>query len=98
VDRQPRYFDATIWTSLAEWTARHAQKGDKVVINGRLHWSEYQTTDGHVRQVIDVNANSLIHIPRRDPVERPADAADAANAAEDTPPTVTARTSRSDSP
>src|SRR5215218_8189257 len=39
--------------------ARHVQKGDKVVINGRLHRSEYQTTDGLVRQAVDINANSL---------------------------------------
>jgi single-strand DNA-binding protein len=74
----PQYFNVTIWTSLTEWTARHVHKGDKVVINGRLHWSEYETTDGQVRQVVDINANSLIHIPRRHPVERAADAADAA--------------------
>jgi single stranded DNA-binding protein len=49
----PQYFNATLWTSLAEWTARNVQKGEKVVINGRLHWSEYQTADEQVRQTVD---------------------------------------------
>jgi single-strand DNA-binding protein len=72
----PQYFDVTIWTNLAEWTARHVTKGDKVVINGRLRWNEYQANDGQTRQAVDINANSLIHVGRREAIQASDDSRD----------------------
>src|SRR3954470_1827683 len=33
---RPAYFDVTIWSGLGEWIARNVNKGDKVVVAGRL--------------------------------------------------------------
>jgi single-strand DNA-binding protein len=60
----PQFFDVTIWAGIGEWAAGHLAKGDKVVIAGRLRWREYDNADGDKRQAIDINADSIVPVPR----------------------------------
>ena len=36
------YFDVTIWSGLGEWMGRNLNKGQKVVVSGRLRWREWE--------------------------------------------------------
>jgi single-strand DNA-binding protein len=60
---RPGYYDITIWKGLGEWVASNVHKGDQIVVEGRLHWREWET-DGQKRQAIDITANSIIPVPR----------------------------------
>lgn len=58
------YFDVTVWGGLGEWIATNINKGEKVVVGGRLRWREWETSDGDKRQAVDITADSVIPIPR----------------------------------
>jgi single-strand DNA-binding protein len=62
---RPQFFNVTIWAGVGEWAALHLAKGDKVVLAGRLKWSEWDATDGK-RQAIEIQADSIVptHPPR----------------------------------
>jgi len=53
--------------AIGEWAATHLAKGDKVIIAGRLRWNEYQDSDGVKHQLVDISAERVIPVPRRDP-------------------------------
>ncbi len=69
-----QYFDVTIWGGLGEWIAKNVSSGDKVVVAGRLRWREWETEDGNKRQAVDITADSIIPIGRRNATKAPADA------------------------
>ena len=58
-----QYFDVTIWKGMGEYVARELNKGDKVVIAGRLKWREYEV-DGSKRQAVDITADSVVPVPK----------------------------------
>ena len=59
----PGFYDVTVWSGMGEYVARELKKGDKVVIAGRLQWRQYEV-DGAKRQAIDINATSVVPVPR----------------------------------
>jgi len=61
----PAYFDVTIWSGLGEYLANNLAKGQKVVVNGRLKWREYES-NGDKRQAVDITADSVVPVPRSD--------------------------------
>jgi len=68
-----QYFDVTIWGGLGEWVAGNIASGDKVVVAGRLRWREWGE-DGAKRQAVDITADSIIPVGRRNAAKAPADA------------------------
>ena len=62
---RPQFFNVTMWAGIGEWVAEHLAKGDKIVLAGRLKWSEWDTTDGK-RQAIEIHADSIVPITLRD--------------------------------
>ena len=68
-----QYFDVTIWGGLGEWVASNVASGDKVVVAGRLRWREWGE-DGAKRQAVDITADSIIPVGRRNAAKTPADA------------------------
>jgi single-stranded DNA-binding protein len=62
---QRNWPNVTIWAGIGEWVAEHLAKGDKIVLTGRLKWSEWDTTDGK-RQAIEIHADSIVPITLRD--------------------------------
>jgi single-stranded DNA-binding protein len=45
--------------------AEHLAKGDRIVLAGRLKWSQWDATDGK-RQAIEIHADSIVPITLRD--------------------------------
>ena len=72
---RPAYFDVTVWSGLGEWIARNVNKGDKVVVAGRLRWREWETDKGDKRQAVDITADSVIPVNRTDGADAPAEMA-----------------------
>jgi single-strand DNA-binding protein len=62
---RPQFFTVTIWAGVGEWAAANLVKGDKVVLDGRLMWSEWDASDGK-RQAIEIQADSVVPITLRD--------------------------------
>lgn len=55
----PNYVDCTIFGKRAESLADILQKGMKVAISGKLHWSSWTAKDGSKRSRLDVIANDV---------------------------------------
>jgi single-strand DNA-binding protein len=60
---RPQYFDVTVWSGLGEYIAKNLTKGEKVVVQGRLKWREFEV-DGNKRQAVDITADTVIPVPR----------------------------------
>jgi single-strand DNA-binding protein len=58
---RPQFFNVTIWAGIGQWIADNLAKGDKVVLAGRLKWSEWDADDGR-RQAIEIHADSIVPI------------------------------------
>ena len=58
---RPQFFNVTIWAGIGQWIADNLAKGDKVVLSGRLKWSEWDADDGR-RQAIEIHADSIVPI------------------------------------
>jgi single-strand DNA-binding protein len=63
---RPQYFDVTVWGGIGDWVGGHLNKGDKVVVAGRLKWREWETEGGSKRQAVDITADSVVPAPRGD--------------------------------
>lgn len=61
---RPNYFDVTVWSGQGEWVARNLQKGDRVVVQGRLRWREWEGEHGK-RQTVDITADNVIPMSDR---------------------------------
>lgn len=53
------FFNVTAWRDLAENLAESVQKGDRVVIEGRMKFSEYEDRDGNARSGLEVIADDV---------------------------------------
>lgn len=58
-DSDPAFYDVTCWGQLAENTAEHLQRGDRVVAEGRWTETEWTDKDGVVRTKIVLTARDL---------------------------------------
>ncbi len=64
---QPQYVDVTVFGRLAEVMAGALDKGDQVVVTGRLAWREWQAQDGSTRQAHEIVAQAVQRVsPRKD--------------------------------
>jgi single-strand DNA-binding protein len=67
VDERPNFFDVTVFGASGDACARFLTKGRAVAVDGRLEWSEWQTSEGETRQAVGVIAESLQFLgPRPD--------------------------------
>ena len=55
----PNYIDCTMFGNRAESVSRYLAKGSKVAIQGRLHWSQWET-NGQKRSKVDVIVNEIV--------------------------------------
>lgn len=59
VDR-PHYFDVIAWDALAATCVQYLRRGRAVAIDGRLSWSEYESSDGTgTRQRVEIVADRV---------------------------------------
>ncbi|HEV3071068.1 MAG TPA: single-stranded DNA-binding protein [Solirubrobacteraceae bacterium] len=45
-EERPNYFDISVFGAQGENVDRYLRKGSRVVVDGRLEWSEWETSDG----------------------------------------------------
>lgn len=55
----PNFIDCTMFGARAERVSRFLDKGSKVAVEGKLHYSQWETKDGQKRSKIDVIVDEL---------------------------------------
>ncbi len=58
-EERPGYFDVSVFGAQGENVDRYLRKGSRVAVDGRLEWSEWQTSDQQKRQAVNIVANSI---------------------------------------
>ena len=58
-DEEAMFFDVTCWQSLAENVAESIGRGDRVVVSGRLNFSNWETDAGEKRSKVDITAEEV---------------------------------------
>lgn len=59
MEEQVSFFDITAWGSLGENTATSLNKGNRVIVTGRLQQRSYETQAGDKRSVVEVVADEI---------------------------------------
>lgn len=59
MEEQVSFFDVTAWGSLGENVAASLNKGNRVVVTGRLQQRSYETQNGEKRSVVEVVADEV---------------------------------------
>jgi single-strand DNA-binding protein len=50
--RDSSFFDVTVWGDLAEHVAASLEKGDRVIVNGKLEQQKWETKEGDKRSKV----------------------------------------------
>jgi single-strand DNA-binding protein len=58
-EEEVSFFDVTAWQKLAENVAETCDKGDRVVITGRLEQRSWETQDGDKRSKVEIVADDV---------------------------------------
>lgn len=53
------FFSGTCWRELAENVAESLQKGDRVVVTGRMEQRSWETPEGERRSVVEVSVDDI---------------------------------------
>ena len=53
------FFDVTAWKDLAENVAQSLEKGDRVIVDGRLQFRSWETKDGEKRSKVEIVADEV---------------------------------------
>src|SRR4030043_994921 len=56
---ETNFFDIAAWNRLGENCAESLQKGDRVIVAGRLNWRSWESADGVTRTKVDIVADSV---------------------------------------
>jgi len=60
------FINAVAWAKMAERLSQTVHKGSAVLVEGRLQSRSWETQDGQKRSTIEVNAQSIQNLDRRD--------------------------------
>jgi len=81
--READFLTVVAWRQAADFCNRYLTKGRKVAVEGSLQTRSYDAQDGSKRYVVEIIADSVETLDKRQEGEqRPADAPKAANAGE----------------
>jgi single-strand DNA-binding protein len=58
-EKETDFIQIVAWRGTGEFAAKHFQKGDMAVIDGRLQMRKYQDRDGNKRIAAEVNAEHI---------------------------------------
>lgn len=58
-DRESDFFNVTAWRGTADFAAQYFQKGDPIVVSGRLQSRSYEDKDGNKRTAYDIVAENI---------------------------------------
>jgi single-strand DNA-binding protein len=60
------WFRVSVWGDRAERSAENLRKGSRVFVDGRFRTREYETNDGRKGMSLDVSADNVISLDRRE--------------------------------
>jgi len=60
------YFNVIVWRNQAEKCAEYLSKGRQVAITGRLQSRSWETNDGQKRSIVEVVADRVVFLGRRE--------------------------------
>jgi single-strand DNA-binding protein len=60
------WFRVSVWGDRAERSAENLRKGSRVFVDGRFRTREYETNDGRKGMSLDVTADNVIGLDRRE--------------------------------
>lgn len=55
----PNFFDVTVFGQRGESLSRFLSKGSKVTIEGKLRWSQWETSEGDKRSKVEIIADDI---------------------------------------
>lgn len=55
-EERPNFFDVSVFGAPGENVDRYLRKGSRVALDGRLEWSEWETSDQQKRQAVSIIA------------------------------------------
>ena len=55
----PNFFDVVVWGARGESLSRFLTKGTKVVVSGRLRWSQWENAQGEKRSKVEIVADDV---------------------------------------
>jgi len=75
---RPNYFDVSVFGAQGETIDRYLRKGSRVVVDGRLEWREWETSEQNRRQTVKVVAEwvQFLDTPNGDGAARGGDLAE----------------------
>ncbi|MCW2981840.1 MAG: single-strand binding protein [Solirubrobacterales bacterium] len=65
---KPNFFTVVTFGKQAENDAKYLKKGRRILVEGRLDWSEYEK-DGDKRQAVQIIANRVKYLPSKASIE-----------------------------
>ncbi|MEO5918325.1 MAG: single-stranded DNA-binding protein [Candidatus Limnocylindrales bacterium] len=60
------WFRVSVWGDRAERSAENLRKGSRVFVDGRFRTREYETNDGRKGMSLDVSADNVVGLDKRD--------------------------------
>ena len=63
------WFRVSAWGNLAERTAENLRKGNRVLVDGRFRTREYETKDGRKGLSLEITADQVLSLDRREAAE-----------------------------
>jgi single-strand DNA-binding protein len=64
-----QWFNVEVWDQAAERAAEQLRKGNKVYAEGRLRTREWEGQDGQKRTSVEIRADRVVSLERREPGE-----------------------------
>jgi len=66
LQEEKTFVDVTAWGKTAETVAKFLKKGAPLLVDGRLRWHAWETDKGEKRSKLEVTAENIQLLPRRD--------------------------------
>jgi single-strand DNA-binding protein len=67
--KETQWFNVEVWDQAAERAAEQLRKGNKVYAEGRLRTREWEGQDGQKRTSVEIRADRVVGLERREPSE-----------------------------
>jgi single-strand DNA-binding protein len=67
--KETQWFTVEVWDQAAERAAEQLRKGNKVYAEGRLRTREWEGQDGQKRTSVEIRADRVVSLERREPSE-----------------------------
>lgn len=66
----PNYFDVVVWGTRGESLSRFLSKGSKVVVAGKLRWSQFEDKSGGKRTKVEIVADDVEFMSKKGETEQ----------------------------